>query len=229
MISFFLLLRAVASSNRNRCHWLACSTAVHFLAGSAGRLAMSEKQINPPVATGSFKRRDHLASIEAEIQKLWNENRVYEVSAPEWQSDFSSTPIGEFDSKNEKFFCTFPYPYMNGRLHLGHAFTITKAEFQARYQRLQGKRVLWPFAFHCTGMPIAACADKLKREVAEREHLRNVGTPSTPESPWMSSEVSDITPVTSTVSTPQNKDVKEIGKFTGKKSKAGELTKKVFL
>lgn len=34
-----------------------------------------------------------------------------------------------------------------------------------RYQRLQGKKVLFPFGFHCTGMPIKACADKLKREL----------------------------------------------------------------
>jgi leucyl-tRNA synthetase len=53
---------------------------------------------------------------------------------------------------------------MNGRLHLGHAFTVTKAEFAARYQRLKGKNVLFPFAFHCTGMPIQAAANKLRRE-----------------------------------------------------------------
>lgn len=27
--------------------------------------------------------------------------------------------------------------------------------------------VLFPFGFHCTGMPIKACADKLKREMAQ--------------------------------------------------------------
>jgi len=27
--------------------------------------------------------------------------------------------------------------------------------------------VLFPFGFHCTGMPIKACADKLKREIDE--------------------------------------------------------------
>ncbi|CAK0868210.1 unnamed protein product [Prorocentrum cordatum] len=58
---------------------------------------------------------------------------------------------------------------MNGRLHLGHAFSLTKAEFAARFARLQGKEVLWPFAFHCTGMPIAAAAMKLKGDLESRE------------------------------------------------------------
>ena len=65
-----------------------------------------------------------------------------------------------------KFMVTFPYPYMNGRLHLGHAFSLTKAEFCAGYKRLQGFNVLFPFGFHCTGMPIQAAANKLKAEVA---------------------------------------------------------------
>jgi leucyl-tRNA synthetase len=30
---------------------------------------------------------------------------------------------------------------------------------------MKGKRSLFPFGFHCTGMPIKACADKLKVEV----------------------------------------------------------------
>lgn len=67
--------------------------------------------------------------------------------------------------EDEKYLVTFPYPYMNGRLHLGHTFCISKAEFSARFHRLKGKRVLFPFGFHCTGMPIKACADKLKREM----------------------------------------------------------------
>lgn len=31
---------------------------------------------------------------------------------------------------------------------------------------MQGKKTLWPFAFHCTGMPIQAAADALRRELA---------------------------------------------------------------
>lgn len=39
-------------------------------------------------------------------------------------------------------------------------------QYAVRYQRLKGKFALFPFGFHCTGMPIKACADKLKREMA---------------------------------------------------------------
>ena len=60
---------------------------------------------------------------------------------------------------------TFPYPYMNGRLHLGHGFSLTKAEFSARFRQLAGYQVLFPFGFHCTGMPIKSSADKLKNEL----------------------------------------------------------------
>ncbi|KAJ8590659.1 hypothetical protein M405DRAFT_880929 [Rhizopogon salebrosus TDB-379] len=50
---------------------------------------------------------------------------------------------------------------MNGSLHLGHTFTISKVEFAAGYQRMLGKRVLFPHAFHATGMPIKATVDKI--------------------------------------------------------------------
>lgn len=54
---------------------------------------------------------------------------------------------------------------MNGRLHLGHSFSLSKAEFAVGFEKLMGKNALFPFGYHCTGMPIKACADKLKREI----------------------------------------------------------------
>ena len=54
---------------------------------------------------------------------------------------------------------------MNGTLHAGHTFCVSKIEFTAGFARMQGKRALFPMGFHCTGMPIKACADKLINEV----------------------------------------------------------------
>jgi leucyl-tRNA synthetase len=54
---------------------------------------------------------------------------------------------------------------MNGTLHAGHSFSVSKIEFTAGFARMQGKRSLFPMGFHCTGMPIKACADKLINEV----------------------------------------------------------------
>ncbi|CDR18431.1 unnamed protein product [Oncorhynchus mykiss] len=74
--------------------------------------------------------------------------------------------MGEGKNHQQKqYFVTFPYPYMNGRLHLGHTFCLSKCEFAVGFQRLKGKQCLFPFGLHCTGMPIKACADKLKREM----------------------------------------------------------------
>ncbi|XP_060530694.1 leucine--tRNA ligase, cytoplasmic [Cylas formicarius] len=104
---------------------------------------------------GTFKVQ-YLRDIEAEVQQRWREEKAFEQDAP---------LSGSKKSDKEKFYCSFPYPYMNGRLHLGHAFSLSKCEFAARFQRLLGKKVLFPLGFHCTGMPIKACADKLKREM----------------------------------------------------------------
>eukprot|EP00922_Rhytidocystis_sp_ex-Travisia-forbesii_P018246 GHVS01027135.1.p1 GENE.GHVS01027135.1~~GHVS01027135.1.p1 ORF type:complete len:1150 (+),score=123.45 GHVS01027135.1:50-3451(+) len=111
-------------------------------------------------AEGPRSRRDHLINGEEQVHSLWELRKVNEQDAG--------------SQGEEKFFITFPYPYMNGRLHLGHAFSLSKAEFQARFQRMLGKKVLWPFAFHCTGMPIPACADKLRRELDPAQSVKRV-------------------------------------------------------
>nr|CAB3263393.1 leucine--tRNA ligase, cytoplasmic [Phallusia mammillata] len=109
------------------------------------------------VRKGTFKLQ-YLLKIEEEIQRKWAEDKIFEEDAPAY---------GSPEWKQEKYMVTFPFPYMNGRLHLGHTFTLSKCEFGVGFERLKGKKCLYPFGFHCTGMPIKACADKLKREMEE--------------------------------------------------------------
>ncbi|KAJ3929636.1 MAG: hypothetical protein NXY57DRAFT_397183 [Lentinula lateritia] len=109
-------------------------------------------------------KRDYLKALETKYQEQWASQHLFEVNAPS-PSELQGLSKAEAMQKYPKWFGNFPYPYMNGSLHLGHAFTISKIEFAAGYQRMLGKRVLFPHGFHVTGLPIKASADKLVREI----------------------------------------------------------------
>ncbi len=65
---------------------------------------------------------------------------------------------------------------MNGLPHIGHAFTALRVEFQCRYKRMRGYNVLFPFAFHCTGVPIVAAARRIKEgEPTQMRIMRSMG------------------------------------------------------
>ena len=110
---------------------------------------------------------DVLEKCESRSRKLHSEKKKDSLIDDEKRVRFhyKSEP-----HKGKKFFCTFPYPYQNGTLHLGHAYTILKAEFQARFRQLLGENILFPFGFHGTGMPIVACANKLKESLANLQN-----------------------------------------------------------
>lgn len=118
--------------------------------------AGASKAVEPQVERKSTAKLDEIIQIEKQVQERWKTESIFEEDAP--------VP-GSPEAKKPKYVVTFPYPYMNGRLHLGHTFSLSKCEFAVGYQRMQGKKCLFPFGLHCTGMPIKACADKLKREI----------------------------------------------------------------
>ena len=104
------------------------------------------------------------------------------VSVPErevkWQQCWADARLFEAapNPQREKYFVNFPYPYVNGYPHLGHGFTLLRAEMMARYQRMRGRNVLWPFAFHCTGTPIAAAAQRVaEQEPSQLRALEQMG------------------------------------------------------
>ena len=113
--------------------------------------AMENLTVGGPTAPKGTAKRDALRLNEIAVQKKWEDEAAFEGN-PQYNED---------GSEKESFMVTFPYPYSNGHLHIGHAFSLTKAIFRAQFERHQGKNVLFPFAFHCTGMPIQAVRKKL--------------------------------------------------------------------
>lgn len=88
------------------------------------------------------------SSIEMKWMKYWEQNQSFEANS---------------NQEHQKKFVTFPFPYMNGPLHIGHAFTSVRVDVFARFKRMQGYDVLFPWAWHWTGQPIVAAAERLAK------------------------------------------------------------------
>ena len=86
-------------------------------------------------------------TIESKWQGAWEKEKLFEV---------------EPDPKKEKFFMTIPYPYISGSLHIGHARVVTEADVFSRFQRMGGKNVLYPIAFHISGTPVLGISLAIK-------------------------------------------------------------------
>lgn len=91
---------------------------------------------------------------------------VVDFSAMErrWQERWERSRIFEADpDERRKVFVTFPFPYMNGPLHVGHCFTASRVDAYARFKRMQGFNVLFPWAWHCSGATIAGASERIKK------------------------------------------------------------------
>jgi len=88
-----------------------------------------------------------LRQLEDKWRKKWETARIFEADP---------------DPTRKKFFITFPFSYMNGPLHVGHGFTATRVDAYARFKRMQGYNVLFPWAWHWTGETIAGASERVK-------------------------------------------------------------------
>ncbi len=84
---------------------------------------------------------------EAHWQRYWEENKVYAFD-PE-----SKKPIFSIDT---------PPPTMSGRMHIGHAFSYSQQDFIARYKRMRGFELFFPFGTDDNGLPTERMVEKLK-------------------------------------------------------------------
>jgi len=82
-----------------------------------------------------------------------------------WRTKWADAHLFEADpdKKRRKIMVTFPYPYMNGPLHVGHTFTASRVDAYARFKRMQGYNVLWPWGWHWTGQPLLGASQRVAR------------------------------------------------------------------
>ncbi|MEH2409357.1 isoleucine--tRNA ligase [Nostoc sp.] len=88
----------------------------------------------------NFEMRANAIKREPEIQKFWEENKIYD----------------RLFEKNtgELFILHDGPPYANGSLHIGHALNKILKDIINRYQLLKGRKVRYVPGWDCHGLPI---------------------------------------------------------------------------
>ena len=76
--------------------------------------------------------------IERQMQEFWEREQIYR---------FDQEADGEIYSIDT------PPPTVSGSLHIGHLFSYTQGEIIARFRRMQGYNVMYPFGFDDNGLP----------------------------------------------------------------------------
>jgi valyl-tRNA synthetase len=82
---------------------------------------------------------------EKEMQELWKKEEIYRFQ----------------NGKDKKVFSIdTPPPTVSGSLHIGHVFSYTQAEIIARFKRMEGYDVFYPFGFDDNGLPTERLVEK---------------------------------------------------------------------
>ncbi|MEH2205602.1 MAG: isoleucine--tRNA ligase [Nostoc sp.] len=107
----------------------------------------------------NFDMRANAIKREPEIQKFWEENKIYDRL-------FENNP-------GELFILHDGPPYANGSLHIGHALNKILKDIINRYQMLQGCKVRYVPGWDCHGLPIELKVLQNMKS-AERQNLTSL-------------------------------------------------------
>lgn len=100
----------------------------------------------------TFSLETYMAELNLkEIEKRWTEY---------WEKE----KIFKFNPKTKKTIYSIdtPPPTVSGEMHIGHAFSYAQEDFIARYKRMKGFEVFYPFGTDDNGLPTERLVEKLK-------------------------------------------------------------------
>ena len=92
-----------------------------------------------------LSRKYNPKESEAKWQEFWQEKGIYRFDPS------SKQPVYSIDT---------PPPTVNGKIHIGHIFSYSQAEVMARYKRMKGYNVFYPFGFDDNGLPTERLVEK---------------------------------------------------------------------
>jgi isoleucyl-tRNA synthetase len=108
----------------------------------------------------NFDMRANAIKREPEIQKFWEDHKIYDRLSQENPGDLFILHDGP--------------PYANGSLHIGHALNKILKDIINRYQLLRGRKVRYVPGWDCHGLPIELKVLQNMKS-AERQNLTPLG------------------------------------------------------
>ncbi|MGC9190445.1 MAG: valine--tRNA ligase [Candidatus Micrarchaeia archaeon] len=92
------------------------------------------------------------SAAEAYLRALWENSGIFKFDE---------------NSKKQVFSIDTPPPTISGELHMGHMFSYSHADFIARYKRMRGYNVFYPFGIDNNGLPTELLIEKKFNTTAE--------------------------------------------------------------
>jgi valyl-tRNA synthetase len=88
---------------------------------------------------------------------------------PKWQKYWEENKIYRFDPKSKKpiYSIDTPPPTVSGKMHLGHSFSYSQQDFVARFQRMAGKNIFYPFGTDDNGLATERLIESTKKVKAK--------------------------------------------------------------
>jgi valyl-tRNA synthetase len=81
---------------------------------------------------------------DEQMRQLWQNQEIYRQKNPSFKNFTIDTPP----------------PTVSGALHIGHIFSYTQTDIIARYARMTGHNVFYPFGFDCNGLATERFVEK---------------------------------------------------------------------
>ncbi len=101
-----------------------------------------------------------IKEMETRIRDMWEKERVFHYNPAD------KRPVFSIDT---------PPPTVSGEMHIGHACSYSQQDFIARYKRMRGFNVFYPFGTDDNGLPTERLVEKSKnvraRDMARKDFI----------------------------------------------------------